>query len=210
MCRARDWVLTHGGAENVNVLTRIYLAVFGQVPWRTVPAMPVEMMFLPRCFYFNLSKVSYWSRCVIVPLLLLFAKRPVHAFSAEQSIAELFLTPPRDLKHIDRFSRGNHVKNAFIALDRVLKLLEPMTPRWVRKEAVGRAERWMREHMQGEGGIGAIYPAMANAVMALKVLDYPQDDPDFVRGVKAIEDWFLTARARVIVSRACRQSGTHA
>ena len=188
MCRARDWVLTHGGAENVNVFTRICLAVFGQVPWRTVPAMPVEMMFLPRCFYFNLSKVSYWSRCVIVPLLLLFAKRPVHAFSAEQSIAELFLTPPRDLKHIDRFSRGNHVKNAFIALDRVLKLLEPMTPRWVRKEAVGRAERWMREHMQGEGGIGAIYPAMANAVMALKVLDYPQDDPDFVRGVKAIED----------------------
>ena len=187
MMRAREWVHGHGGAENVNVFTRICLAVFGQLPWRTVPAMPVEMLFLPRWFYFNPSKVSYWSRCVIVPLLILFAKRPVHQFTAEQGVAELFLTPPEQLKHIDKFAPGKHVRNAFIALDRLLKLLEPLTPHSVRARALGRAERWMRDHMQGEGGIGAIYPAMANAVMALKVLGCSPEDRDYVRGIDAIE-----------------------
>jgi squalene-hopene/tetraprenyl-beta-curcumene cyclase len=45
--------------------------------------------------------------------------------------------------------------------------------------------------MQGKGGIGAIFPAMANAVMALKVLGYPEDHPDYVRGVQALDDLVL-------------------
>ena len=65
-----------GGAERSNVFTRIQLALFGQVPWRAAPAMPVEIMHLPRWFFFHLSKVSYWSRTVMVPLLVLMALRP--------------------------------------------------------------------------------------------------------------------------------------
>ena len=44
---------------------------FGQVPWRAVPYIPVEIMLLPRWFPFQLYKVSYWSRTVMVPLLVL-------------------------------------------------------------------------------------------------------------------------------------------
>ncbi|MGH8248913.1 MAG: squalene--hopene cyclase, partial [Gammaproteobacteria bacterium] len=111
MQRARRWVLTHGGAENCNVFTRITLAVFGQLPWRTVPAMPAEMIWLPRWFYFNLSKVSYWSRCVIVPLLIIFANRPVHALAPEQGIRELFVARPDELVHIDKFHAGKPLRN---------------------------------------------------------------------------------------------------
>ena len=74
--RAREAILAHGGAEKSNVFTRIQLALFGAVPWRAVPVMPVEIMLLPRWFPFHLSKVSYWSRTVIVPLLVLMAKKP--------------------------------------------------------------------------------------------------------------------------------------
>ena len=74
MVKARQWIRANGGAESVNVFTRITLAIFGQLPWRVVPAMPVEIMFLPSWWFFSLSKVSYWSRCVIVPLLVIFAK----------------------------------------------------------------------------------------------------------------------------------------
>ena len=76
-CRAREAILAHGGAETVNVFTRILLALFGVVSWRAVPMMPVEIMLLPQWFPFHLSKVSYWARTVIVPLLVLNAKRPV-------------------------------------------------------------------------------------------------------------------------------------
>ncbi|MCC7412788.1 MAG: squalene--hopene cyclase [Gammaproteobacteria bacterium] len=192
---AREWILRNGGAEASNVFTRILLATFGQVPWHTVPAMPVEMMLLPSRFYFNLSKVSYWSRCVIVPLLVLFAHRPVHRFPAALGISELFHSDPAALKHIDTFARGwskkSRIKNFFIAIDRTLKFAEPLTPAFVRRYALAKAVAWMRSHMRGEGGIGAIYPAMANAVMALKVIGAEADDADYVRGVQAIEDLVL-------------------
>jgi squalene-hopene/tetraprenyl-beta-curcumene cyclase len=191
MKRAREWIINNGGAERVNVFTRIMLAMFGQVPWSTVPAMPVEIMLLPPWWFFNLSKVSYWSRCVIVPLLLIFAKRPVFRVPEGRGIEELFLTPPARLKHLDGFVRGNIIKNAFILLDRVLKAVSPLIPGFVRRHALRKAEVWMREHMRGEGGIGAIFPAMANAVMALKLLGCPSDDPVFKLGVKAIEDLVL-------------------
>ena len=73
MKRAREAILARGGAARSNVFTRFALALFGQVPWRAVPVMPPEIMLLPRWFPFHMSKVSYWSRPVIVPLLVLAA-----------------------------------------------------------------------------------------------------------------------------------------
>ncbi len=186
---ARQWVLTHGGAENANVFTRITLAVYGQIPWRTVPAMMAEVIWLPKWFLlFNLHKVSYWSRCVIVPLLIIFATRPVHALTTNQGITELFDSNPGALKHLDRFNQGSLLKNLFILIDRMLKIAESFVPAGLRDMSVRKAEKWMREHMRGEGGIGAIFPAMANAVMALKILGHDATDPDMRRGIKAIED----------------------
>ena len=188
---ARQWILTHGGAENANVFTRITLALFGQLPWRTVPAMFAEIIWLPRWFFFNLKKVSYWSRCVIVPLLILFAKRPVHRLAPEQGIRELFIADPDTLKNIDKLNHDGLLKNIFVIFDRILKVLEPLIPSWLRAMSLRRTERWVRAHMRGEGGIGAIYPAMANAVMALKVLGNDSSDPDLARGIQAIEDLVL-------------------
>lgn len=191
MVRARHWVLANGGAEKVNVFTRIALAIFGQLPWRTVPAMPVEIMFLPRWWFFNLSKVSYWSRCVIVPLLILFAKRPVIHVDEHLGVAELFHSPPKKLHNLDSFSIRSPLKSCFVLLDRLIKICEPLIPYAIRGRALKIAEKWMRDHTKGKGGIGAIFPAMANAAMALRTLGASEDDEDFVRTVQAIEDLVL-------------------
>ena len=196
MRRACAWVQRNGGAERSNVFTRILLATFGQLPWRTVPAMPPELIWLPRWWFFNLNKVSYWSRCVIVPLLLIFACKPVHQGVA---IRELFRAEPESLKHIDQFVPGNHVKNGFILLDRLCKLLEPLVPGFVRRASVRKLETWMRTRMRGEGGIGAIFPAMANAVYALKLLGCDASDPDLKRGLQAIEELVLEDTAQTYV-----------
>ena len=110
MQRARAWVRNNGGAEQVNVFTRILLAIFGQMPWRTVPAMPAEIIWLPRWWYFSLDKISYWSRCVTIPLLLIFAHRPVHKGT---DIRELFKREPESLKHIDHYQAGEPLKKLF-------------------------------------------------------------------------------------------------
>ena len=191
MRKAREVVLELGGAAKVNVFTRITLALFGQIPWNTTPAMPVEIVLLPQWFFFHLSKVSYWSRTVIVPLLLLYAHRPVCRLGAEEGVRELFPENPDDLRNLDGYIPGKMRKNLFIFLDRLLKRGEGLIPSALRKKAIRTAEDWTRKRMQGEGGIGAIFPAMANAVMALRVLGHPQSDPDFRRGMKAVDDLLL-------------------
>ncbi len=193
MTNARTLILNLGGAASANVFTRIALAMLGQVPWHTPPAMPVEMILLPRWFFFHLSKMSYWSRTVVVPLLIIYEKKPVCRLRPDESIPELFITPPESLGTMDpfrwdRFIRGRWRKNVFILMDRLLKRIEPYMPRFVRNTALEQAERWTLEHMGGSGGIGAIFPAMANALMALKALGYPEDHPDFARGMEAVDD----------------------
>jgi squalene-hopene/tetraprenyl-beta-curcumene cyclase len=196
LAKARLCILAQGGAARCNVFTRFALALFGQMPWHTPPAMPVEIMLLPRWFFFHLSKVSYWSRTVIVPLLILSALKPVRRLDPSEGLRELFPVPPESLGHLDPFRRGPYVrgkwrKNAFLLLDRLLKRFMHLIPKAVHEKALRGAERWTREHMQGVGGIGAIFPAMANAVMALRALGRPDTDPDFVRGLAAVDDLLL-------------------
>ena len=187
MVLARRAILSLGGAAGCNVFTRITLALFGQIPWRTVPAMPIEIMFTPSWFFFHLNKVSYWSRTVIVPLLILFNKRPTCPLDDREGVRELFLTPPEGLRNLERFIPGKPIRNLFLCLDRFLKRIDRFVPRITRKRALARAVAWTRERMQGEGGLGAIFPAMANAVMAMKILGCPDDDPLFVRGMTALD-----------------------
>ncbi len=191
MAKAREKILRMGGASKVNVFTRTTLALFGQIPWHTVPYMPAEIMLLPKWFFFHLSKVSYWARAVIVPLLILYAKKPVCRLEDKEGVRELFLEDPEDLRYLDKFVSGKPLKNAFILMDRFLRKFDPYFSRRLRDKSVSLAEKWTIEHMQGEGGIGAIFPAMANAVMALKILGYPEDHPDYVRGIKALDDLVL-------------------
>jgi squalene-hopene/tetraprenyl-beta-curcumene cyclase len=186
MARARAAILARGGAARSNVFTRILLALFGEVPWRAVPVMPVEIMLLPRWFPFHLDKVSYWSRTVIVPLLVLMALRPRARNPRRVSIAELFTTPPdavRDwLAPVDESVWGI----VFEKLDRVLRLAEPHLPTGRRRSAIDRAVAWVEERLNGEDGLGAIYPAMANTVMMYDCLGYRQDDPRLVTAKAAI------------------------
>jgi len=188
MKEAASLVLNMGGASRVNVFTRITLALFGQIPWRTAPAMPVEIMLLPRFSFFHLDRVSYWSRTVMVPLLILYAHRPVCRLGPDQGVRELFREDPEGLRHLDGFVEGHRLKNLFIAVDRVLKKTERLFPGPVRRRAVKKAEQFTIERMKGEGGIGAIFPAMANSVMALKVLGYERGDPEIERGLRAIDE----------------------
>jgi len=94
MRRAREAILAQGGASGCNVFTRILLSLYGILSWRSVPAMPVEIMLLPRWFPFHLSKISYWARTVIVPLLVLQALRPRAKNPRGVNIDELFLERP--------------------------------------------------------------------------------------------------------------------
>jgi squalene-hopene/tetraprenyl-beta-curcumene cyclase len=179
MARARGAILKHGGAAATNVFTRIALALFGQLPWRAVPYIPVEIVLLPRWFPFNLYKVSYWSRTVMVPLMMLCTLRPLAANPRKVRLDELFATPPEKERHYFRRPGGRSGALAvlFLAIDRLGRSLDRLIPAALRARAMLRAEAWVLERLNGEEGLGAIFPAMVNALEVLTLRGYPSDSP---------------------------------
>ncbi len=186
MARARELILTHGGAAHCNVFTRITLALFGQVPWRAVPFMPAEIMLLPRWSPFHISKVSYWSRTVMVPLLVLYSLKPCAKNPGQVDIREIFTIPPEQERHY--FPARSWLNRAFLLLDRAGRQLERFIPTRVRKRALQEAERWFTERLNGRSGLGAIFPAMVNAYQALHCLGYPPAHPYCITARQALRD----------------------
>ena len=185
MARARAAILQHGGAARANVFTRIALALFAQLPWRGVPYIPVEIMLLPRWFPFHLDKVAYWSRTVMVPLFILCTRKPVAKNPRNVHIRELFTTPPEKERHY--FRRAGLLAKAFWLADRLGRMIDPLIPARMRERATRRAETWTLERLNGEDGLGAIFPAMVNAVEAMVILGYAADDPRLLTAKRALQ-----------------------
>src|SRR5271165_295268 len=187
MRRAREAILQAGGAERSNVFTRAQLALFGQVPWRAVPVMPLEIMHLPLWFPFHLSKVSYWSRTVIVPLLVLMAQRPVARNPRKVAIPELFRTPPEQVRDWIRGPYRSAWWGPFFKLvDTMLRVTQPAFPGRSRQSAIDKAVRFVTERLNGDDGLGGIYPAIANSVMMFDTLGYPPAHPDAAIAWRAV------------------------
>lgn len=193
MVSARQLIRAGGGPVKANVFTKITLALFGEYPWSAVPAMPVEIMLLPRWWYFNLYEISYWSRTVMVPLLILMDKRPVKRLPPHLRLDELWAVPrERARLRLPRLPQPFSLKacfwkNFFITVDDVLKVWARWRPRPFPARALDAARQWLESRLAVPGGLGGIFPAMANAILALRCLGYPDDHP-LIRGqLKEIE-----------------------
>jgi squalene-hopene/tetraprenyl-beta-curcumene cyclase len=187
MVRAREEILKRGGAGATNVFTRFQLALYGAGPWNAIPTMPVEIILLPKWFPIHLSKMSYWARTVIVPLLVLQVKKPVARNSRGVRVDELYETsvkarPVSQVAHKSRFWGW-----FFNSLDVVLKAFDPFWPKGLRQRAIDACIAFVKERLNGEDGLGAIYPAMANSVMMFDVLGYPEDHPDRAIARRSVE-----------------------
>jgi squalene-hopene/tetraprenyl-beta-curcumene cyclase len=178
MARARDAIRSRGGAAETNVFTRSLMALYGIVPWSAVPVMPVEIMLLPRWSPFHISKVSYWSRTVLVPLLVLQALKPEARNPQKIGVDELFLVSPNEVR---RWPKGPQDSwpwaGLFGGVDAILKTAEPRFPSASRRRAIDAAAAFVIERLNGEDGLGGIFPAMANAEMMLDALGYASDHP---------------------------------
>ncbi len=178
MVRAREAIRSRGGAIHSNVFTRFMLSMFGVLSWDSVPVLPVEIMLLPMWSPFHINKISYWARTTIVPLMVLAALKPRARNKSTVGIDELFLQDPAS---IGMTARAPHQSRAwfmlFRSLDAVLRVIEPLFPKRLRAHAITQAVAFIEQRLNGEDGLGAIYPPMANAVMMYEVLGYSADYP---------------------------------
>ncbi len=187
--KIREKVLSLGGVVECNTFTKIYLCALGQYDYDAVPAIPPEIVLFPNWFYFNIYEISSWSRGILVPLSIIFAKKPFKKLSPEQGISELFVGGRENADLHLRWDKKKPVswRNFFLFLDRVAHLSERVHIRPLRKVALRRAEAWMLERFEKSDGLGAIYPAMLNSIVALRCLGRSVDDPQMIRALDEFE-----------------------
>lgn len=195
LVKARERIEALGGIHKINSYSKFYLALFGLYDWAGVPAMPPELMFFPNWFYFNIYEMSSWTRAIVIPLSIVWAKRPKMQLPENGRVDELFegkpafvpvggeaLNPPEGFLSWRKF---------FIELDSFLKDMEGHGPYMLRSWALKKAEAWMIEHNERSEGLAAIFPAMLNTILALKVLGHPDNHPVLQHNLKELERFYI-------------------
>lgn len=225
MLRAREVALRLGGVPRMNTFAKLYLALLGLVGWNHVPTIPCEVLLIGKWFHVNFWDMSNWSRAMIVPLAIINHFRPTRPVGV--NLDELY---PNGKWELDEALRPRYfdfsLRNGFLWLDRLHKLAEWVSRQGLhpfRRRALKKCEAWMIERFEGSGGLGAIFPAMLNSLIALQALGYPDDhphvqyarrelkkleheEPDSVR----IEPCFSPVWDTAIVTLCLRESGVPA
>ncbi len=188
LLRARKKILEMGGVTEVNTFTKIYLCFFGQYDYDAVPAIPPEIVLFPKWFWFNIYEISSWSRAILVPLSICYAKKPFKKIPDELGVEELFVGGrDKSRMHLRWDKKLFCWRNFFLSLDRLTHWFERVHIRPLRSIALKVAEKWMLERFEMSDGLGAIFPSMMNAIIALRCLGYSVDDPQVIRAMDELE-----------------------
>jgi squalene-hopene/tetraprenyl-beta-curcumene cyclase len=186
--RARKKILELGGVTKVNTFTKIYLCFLGQYDYDAVPAIPPEIVLFPNWFWFNIYEISSWSRAILVPLSIVYAKKPFKKIPDEMAIDELFVGGrDRSRMRLEWSDKLISWRNFFLVFDRLTHWFEAVHIRPLRSIALKKAEKWMLERFEMSDGLAAIYPAMLNAIIALRCQGYSLDDPQMIRALDEFE-----------------------
>ncbi|MEE2972868.1 MAG: squalene--hopene cyclase, partial [Planctomycetota bacterium] len=196
MAAARARIHERGGAERVNTWTNFFLACLGQVSWNAVPAIPPEVVMLPRWFYFHLDKVSAWTRTMILPLALVVTLRPTRSLAATQSIDELYLDQVERHRLTMREEVPGGWRRFFTAVDRSLKFLHRFGGTPWRRRAIDRSFDWVanRAGQDGEAatdGVGAIFPPMVYWQVVLMATGHDREHPLVRRAEREVDEFML-------------------
>ncbi|MFQ5691954.1 MAG: squalene--hopene cyclase [Nitrospinota bacterium] len=188
LVRAREAVRRLGGLERTNVFTKMYLALHGQFDWDHIPSMPVELIFAPKWLYINIYEFSYWTRTIIVPLFIIAATKQRVQTLPPGALDDLYVGRPSKRDWFQDGHQGRFLlRSLFLIGDSVLKFLEKKRISEIRTRAIQKAEEWILARHHKTEGLGAIFPAMANAIMALKVLGYEEKENPIL--AKALRDF---------------------
>ncbi len=188
LVRARAKILEMGGVTEVNTFTKIYLCFLGQYDYDAVPAVPPEIVLFPNWFWFNIYEISSWSRAILVPLSIAYAKKPFKKIPASMGIDELFVGGrDKSRMHLHWSKKVISWRNFFLMLDRLTHWFERVHIRPLRSMALRKAENWMVERFEMSDGVAAIYPSIMNSIIAMRCLGYSVDDPQFIRAMDEFE-----------------------
>ena len=196
LARARERLFALGGIHKINSYSKFYLALFRLYDWGGVPAIPPELVFFPNWFYFNIYEMSSWTRGIVIPLSIVWAKRPKIALPKNGRIDELF--PPGTPAWVPVGGEGFNPpegflswRKFFIEVDEFLKDFEGRGPYFLRSWSLKKSEEWMLKHNEHSEGLAADFSGDAeHHSLALKALGH-SDHPVLQANLKELEKFYI-------------------
>lgn len=190
--KARHFILREGGVEQARVFTKVYLALFGQFDWKSIPSLPVEINLLPAWFPLNIYNCSSWARSTVVPLSVVLAFKPVRTIPDQTWVRELYKNPDRLPPIATRQLSLLSWKRIFFVLDTIIKTFEMLPVRRpFMQKALRKTEQWILDHQEECGDWGGIQPAMINSILALVTIGYSVESVQVQRGLAALERFLI-------------------
>jgi len=190
MVKARDKALELGGIPALCTWYKLTLALIGCFPWKDCPLIPVEVMLLPKWFPINIYRVSSWTRNMLVPLAVLNAYKPTRHIETCPDLNELYPGGSMEGDLSLKFSKKIFSwKNFFLTLDKSFRFVNHLPKGLFRNRALKEAEGWINDRVtHGSDGMGAIFPAMMNVLLALECMGYQHDHWIFEKNYKHFVD----------------------
>ncbi|MCL2780433.1 MAG: terpene cyclase/mutase family protein [Actinomycetia bacterium] len=188
LAQAREFILAAGGLEASRVFTRLWLALFGEWSWDELPAMPPELVLLPKWAPLNIYDWGCWARQTVVAITVVATLRPVRPLPFR--ITELRLGASARGPAPAR-GRGNTLDRAFHCLDRVLRAYHRAPVHPGRQTAFRRAAEWIIARQESDGGWGGIQPPWVYSIIALHLLGYPLDHPVMRAAIDGLEGFMV-------------------
>ncbi len=204
MVRAREFIREHGGVGATRVFTKLWLSLFGQFEWSAMPAMPPEAILFPDRFPFNIYEFASWARATIVPILVVWAHRPVFPVEPGAAIDELYVDPRH--RHRAGFARSRsplNWRNFFLGADALLRVHERSPWKPLRRRALRECEHWIVDHQEADGSWGGIQPPWVYSLIAFKCLGYRNDHPVMAKGIAGLLGGFALETRDTFTVQPC-------
>ena len=205
MKKARDFIISNGGIEKTNTYTKIILALFGQYPWKALPMIPPEIIFLPRSFYINIYDFASWTRATIMAFSIILTLRPVLKISESESVVELY-TDKKNIKTGTPIKVKNPVsiEAFFVLLVEAIKIWEkiPLKAKPSRKTALAMVEKWILQRQEEDGSWGGIMLPWLFSIIALRCMGYKNDHPVIKKGIEGLDDFIVENSSEIILQPA--------
>ncbi|MGR4877999.1 squalene--hopene cyclase [Streptomyces sp. LARHCF249] len=197
MAKAAAWIRAHGGIAAGRVFTHIWLALFGWWKWEDLPALPPELMFLPKWFPLNIHHFASWSRQTIVSLTVVCTERPVRP--APFTLGELYPDSQTPAPSAPRVPASRWTR-FFTWLDKALHAFHKVAPRRLRRAAMSSVARWIVKRQERDGCWGGLQVDATYALIALHLLGYRPEHPVMRAGLASLDAFAVWRQdgARVI------------
>nr|BAU19343.1 hop-17(21)-ene synthase [Leptochilus pothifolius] len=184
--KALKVILDGGGVTKARIFTKICLALLGCFDWRGLPSLPAWVSLCPAWFLSSMYETACWARGCVVPLLVIFDKKPVFKVSPEVSFDELYAEGRAHARKTIPFS-GDWTSKFFIAVDRIFKMMERFGVVPFRQWGLREAEKWMLQRQEASGDFIGQYPPMFYSLVCMKTLGYETTEPVVQRALLSLK-----------------------